>query len=91
MINSGQAKSKPTLFCLRLTDCHCDLHLGYHNRRKELSRWVDIINAEHPDLILIGGDIIDISVRPLLEENMAAELRRLKAPVYACLGNHEYL
>ena len=22
MINSGQAKSKPTLFCLRLTDCH---------------------------------------------------------------------
>lgn len=67
-----------------------DLHLGYHNRREELSRWVDIINAEHPDLILIGGDIIDISVRPLLEENMAAEFRRLDAPVYACLGNHEY-
>ena len=67
-----------------------DLHLGYHNRRKELSRWVDIINAEHPDLILIGGDIIDISVRPLLEENMAEEFRRLEAPIYACLGNHEY-
>lgn len=22
MINSGQVKSKPTLFCLRFTDCH---------------------------------------------------------------------
>ena len=67
-----------------------DLHLGYHNPRKELSRWVDIINAEQPDLVLIAGDIIDMSVRPLLEEDMAKELRRVKAPVYACLGNHEY-
>ena len=67
-----------------------DLHLGYHNDRRELARWVDLINREQPDLILIAGDIIDLSVRPLLEEDMAAEFRRLKAPVYACLGNHEY-
>ncbi len=67
-----------------------DLHLGYHNPRKELARWVDIINAEEPDFILIAGDIIDGSIRPLLEERMAEEFRRLKAPVYACLGNHEY-
>ena len=67
-----------------------DLHLGYHNRRSEFKKWVDLINAEHPDLILIGGDIIDISVRPLLDENVAEEFHRLKAPVYACLGNHEY-
>lgn len=67
-----------------------DLHLGYHNPRKELARWVGMINEEKPDLILIAGDIIDISVRPLIEENMAAEFRKLNAPVYACLGNHEY-
>ena len=67
-----------------------DLHLGYHNRKSEFRRWVDMINAEHPDLILIAGDIIDISVRPLLEENVAEEFHRLKAPIYACLGNHEY-
>ena len=67
-----------------------DLHLGYHNRRSEFRRWVDIINAEQPDLVLIAGDIIDISVRPLLEERVAEEFHRLKAPVYACLGNHEY-
>lgn len=67
-----------------------DLHLGYHNRREELARWVDLVNKERPDIILIGGDIIDISVRPLIETGMAEEFRRLNAPVYACLGNHEY-
>ena len=67
-----------------------DLHLGYHNPRKELSRWVDMINAEKPDFILIAGDIIDGSMRPLLEEKMAEEFHRLTAPVYACLGNHEF-
>lgn len=67
-----------------------DLHLGYHNRRSDFKKWVDMINAEQPDLILIAGDIIDNSVRPLMEENVAAEFHRLTAPVYACLGNHEY-
>ena len=67
-----------------------DLHIGYHNRRAELHRWVDMMNEEQPDVILIAGDIIDMSMRPLQEERMAEEFRRLKAPVYACLGNHEY-
>ena len=67
-----------------------DLHIGYHNPRKELARWVDMINREQPDVVLIAGDIIDMSLRPLIEENMAEELRRISAPVYACLGNHEY-
>ena len=67
-----------------------DLHIGYHNTRSELARWIDLINAEHPDLVLIAGDIIDMSMRPLIEENMAEEFHRLQAPVYACLGNHEH-
>ena len=67
-----------------------DLHIGYHNRRHELHRWVDMINAEQPDLILIAGDIIDGSIRPLLDEQMHKEFLRLKAPVFACDGNHEY-
>ena len=67
-----------------------DLHLGYHNQRDELHRWVDIINNEKPDAILIAGDIIDGSMRPLREQRMHEEFQRLQAPVYACLGNHEY-
>jgi len=67
-----------------------DLHLGYHNTRSDLSRWVDMINSESPDAVLICGDVVDISVIPLIREGMADEFRRLNAPVYACPGNHEY-
>ena len=67
-----------------------DLHLGYHNQHDELHRWVNIINGEQPDLVLVAGDIIDGSMRPLKEQRMYEEFLRLKAPVYACLGNHEY-
>ena len=67
-----------------------DLHIGYHNPRKELARWVDMMNAENPDFILIAGDIVDGSMRPIIEEQMAEEFHRLQAPVYACLGNHEF-
>lgn len=67
-----------------------DLHLGYHNTRKELARWVDMLNDEKPDVVLIAGDIIDMSIRPLIEERMDEEFHRIEAPVYACLGNHEY-
>ena len=83
------ATRKPLQRPLRLV-MMSDLHLGYHNPRRELSRWVDLVNSEHPDLVLIAGDIIDMSMRPLLEENVAEEFRRIQAPVYACLGNHEY-
>ena len=67
-----------------------DMHIGYHNRRADLARWVDMLNEEHADMILIAGDIIDGSMCPLLEERMTEEFRRLNAPVYACLGNHEF-
>ena len=67
-----------------------DLHVGYSNRRPELSRWIDLINAEHPDLVLFCGDIVDMHLRPILEGGYADEFRRLEAPAYAVLGNHEH-
>lgn len=68
-----------------------DLHAGFHNPRTEIGRWVNMINAENPDLILIAGDIIDGNVRPLLAQGTVDELKRFNAPTIACLGNHEYI
>jgi len=70
-----------------------DIHLGYTIGRKEFSRWVDLINAENPDIILIAGDITDNKVRPLIEQHMAEEFRRIRSRygVYAVAGNHEYI
>ena len=67
-----------------------DLHVGYTNRREELSRWIDLINAENPDLILFCGDIIDLRLRPVIEGGYAEEFLRLSAPAWAVPGNHEY-
>ncbi|MBQ2172219.1 MAG: metallophosphoesterase [Bacteroidales bacterium] len=67
-----------------------DLHIGYHNRKPELARWVNLINAEKPDLILFGGDVIDLSLRPVIEGNFQEEFHRLEAPVMTVLGNHEF-
>ena len=70
-----------------------DLHLGYGVSRRELSRWVDMINREKPDIILFAGDIIDSSPYPLWKGGYADELRRLEARygVWMAPGNHEYI
>lgn len=69
-----------------------DLHLGYMINRKHTKRFVDLIMAQKPDLILFVGDIIDAHVEPILQQRMDEELSRLYAPlgVFSCTGNHEY-
>jgi hypothetical protein len=39
-----------------------DLHIGSVIGQKRLSAFVDEINAEHPDIVLIGGDLIEGSI-----------------------------
>ena len=70
-----------------------DIHLGYGTDKEELKQYVEMINAQKPDLILIGGDLIDNSVVPLYAEKMMEELTELKAPlgIYMVPGNHEYI
>ncbi len=70
-----------------------DLHLGFGIGRGELARWVDMINRERPDAVVVAGDAIDTSTRPLWQGDFAAELRRIDAPygVFAVPGNHEYI
>ncbi|WP_298650211.1 metallophosphoesterase [uncultured Proteiniphilum sp.] len=69
-----------------------DLHLGYMIDRKHTKRFVDLIMAQHPDLILFVGDILDTHIEPILQQGMDEELSRLYAPlgVFSCTGNHEY-
>jgi predicted MPP superfamily phosphohydrolase len=70
-----------------------DVHLGVAIDKTKLQKYVQLINNQNPDLILIAGDIIDNNVLPLNEERMQEEINQLQAPlgVYFCLGNHEYL
>ncbi|MFD0699134.1 metallophosphoesterase [Myroides pelagicus] len=70
-----------------------DLHLGYAIGRNELKHWVKLINKEKPDLVLIGGDLIDYNLQPIVYYQMGELLQAIESKygVYACLGNHDYM
>jgi len=66
-----------------------DLHLGYILRAGFASRLVAMVNAEHPDLVAITGDLFDGGDGKL--EELVAPLNALRAPlgIYFVTGNHE--
>lgn len=70
-----------------------DLHLGYTISAKEVAKWVDLINSEKPDMVIIGGDIIDNHMRDIMKESAEAVLQLIDAPmgVYSCTGNHDLI
>jgi len=69
-----------------------DIHLGISIDKKRLKSYVKLINDQHPDIVLLPGDMSDRSIFPLIKQNMDEELRSIHAPlgVYAINGNHEH-
>lgn len=67
-----------------------DIHAGPVRSRAFVQGVVDRTNAENPDLVLLGGDLIDGTVA-LIGDDLAP-LKQLRAPlgVFAVTGNHEY-
>ncbi|MCC8035151.1 MAG: metallophosphoesterase [Rikenellaceae bacterium] len=70
-----------------------DLHLGYSIGKRELGKWIGLINAENPDIVIIAGDLIDNDVRPLYKEDIGEVLREIRSKygVFIVPGNHEYI
>ena len=70
-----------------------DWHLGLGTDKKRFKKNIERINNEKPDIILIGGDLIDNSIIPVASQEMEKELNRLHAPmgIYMAPGNHEYI
>ncbi|NDV46487.1 metallophosphoesterase [Paludibacter sp. 221] len=70
-----------------------DVHLGTSINKKRLQKYVNMINEQKPDIVLLAGDVFDNSLAPVVKQNMYEDLRRINAPkgVYAVPGNHEYI
>lgn len=70
-----------------------DLHLGGLFGRGYTKSLVERINAAQPDLVLIGGDIVDGSLETVDKEESYVELQNLQAVqgVYAVYGNHDVM
>jgi uncharacterized protein len=69
-----------------------DLHLGNVIRKGRLTKWVNLINSQNPDIIILDGDIFDHSYNAVESQHMDVELRKLHAKmgVFAIPGNHDY-
>ena len=69
-----------------------DTHFGESIGKRNAQHFVALSNAEHPDMVIIDGDIIDYELRIAAREHIEDDLRKLRAPlgVYITLGNHEY-
>lgn len=69
-----------------------DIHLGISIDKKNLKHYVELINGQKPDIVLLAGDISDRLMEPVIRQNMDEEFRAIKAPmgVYAINGNHEH-
>jgi predicted MPP superfamily phosphohydrolase len=68
-----------------------DFHLGELTADDFMPRVVEKINAQNPDIILIGGDVLEGGRRGMGAEAFAADFRGLRAKygVFAVPGNHE--
>ncbi len=69
-----------------------DVHLGTTVRSSRAEKIVLMINALHPDIVLLAGDIVDETMTAREEEKLTAAFRDIRAPlgVFAVPGNHEF-
>ncbi len=67
-----------------------DLHLGSITGRDFCRQVVDLVNAQHPDMICVAGDLTDGQADELLDA--VRPLADLRAPdgVFFATGNHEF-
>lgn len=69
-----------------------DLHHGEFVRTASVRAWVDAALDEAPDVVLLGGDLVDETPGSDATARLFAELARLRAPlgVLAVAGNHDH-
>lgn len=83
--NLGAAKELNILF-------FTDFHLTGLISEKRVQEYVEMMNREEYDLVLIGGDLLDGDNRMWEKNKFASILQQLtpKYGIYGCMGNHEY-
>ncbi|OYT16308.1 MAG: hypothetical protein B7C24_08495 [Bacteroidetes bacterium 4572_77] len=70
-----------------------DIHLGTMVNKNKTKALINKIKKLKPDLILIGGDIIDDNIKVVNHFELLSYFKELnpKYGIYSCLGNHEYI
>ncbi|WP_449539843.1 metallophosphoesterase [Ferdinandcohnia sp. Marseille-Q9671] len=69
-----------------------DTHIGHYFTLEQLTRIVDKINEQKPDIIFFTGDLMDEPNKYAAANHLIPLLTRLKAPLgkFAIYGNHDH-
>jgi predicted MPP superfamily phosphohydrolase len=67
-----------------------DVHVGSTIRRSFVQHVVDRVNALHPDVIVITGDLVDGTVAQLIDQVAPLAALRSRHGTFFVTGNHEY-
>jgi predicted MPP superfamily phosphohydrolase len=67
-----------------------DVHSGSFQDKTAVKKGIDLINAQHPDLILFTGDLVNDRHDEMLEYMDIFSTLKAKYGVYSTLGNHDY-
>jgi hypothetical protein len=70
-----------------------DIHLGTTVNHSEMDRMIKEINSLNPDIVLMGGDIIDNNIKVVKHYKLIERFREIKSKygIYTCMGNHDYI
>ena len=68
-----------------------DIHLSALTNKENIENSLKRLGEEEPDILLIGGDLVDFSCKDI-KADFTASFREIepKYGMYAILGNHEY-
>ena len=69
-----------------------DAHVGSYTARNEhvLKKAIDLINTQHPDMIVYTGDIQNTQPQDIYRHMDVLSSLRAKDGIYSILGNHDY-
>ena len=69
-----------------------DIHMGTIVKNAHLERMTEMIGEIDPDLVLLGGDMVDEDLEPVIRNDLGDILMKItgRYATYAVTGNHEY-
>ncbi len=67
-----------------------DLQADSYTDERKMQRYIDLANAQQPDLIVFGGDLVTRGADHIAEGAKMMGGLRARLGVYACLGDHDY-
>ena len=86
-VTTDKPLNKPMTIAL-VSDTHWSRWFG----NRQIDKLVDLVDTQHPDVVVIAGDIMHDTTIAYDKTHMHDHLSKLSAPlgVYATLGNHDY-